>query len=95
MTSAVRWPSHLVAYPDEIVGVVLVDTAIPGPDPWGDVISNPKVWRLAFHSFPNLPETTVRGRERGYFDFLYEAVNAHPESIDDDAPSWHTSPPAR
>jgi len=77
--------AHLVAYPDEIVGVVLVDMAIHGVEPWGDVIGNPKVWHLAFHSIPYLPETMVRGRERGCFDFFYEAVNAHPESIDDDA----------
>ncbi len=53
--------AHLVAYPDEIVGVVLVDMAIPGIDPWGDVIGNPKVWHLAFHAAYPAPGALTAG----------------------------------
>lgn len=77
--------AYLVAYPDELAGAVMMDMGVPGIDPWDEIIRNPNTWHLVFHGVPHLPETLVQGKQREYFDFFYNAVNAHPESIGDDA----------
>ena len=55
--------------------VVIMDTVIPGVDPWDDVLRNPYVWHFAMHSIPALPEHLVRGREREYFDYFFDALS--------------------
>ena len=38
--------------PGDVERVVLMDTAIPGVEPWSAVVANPYVWHFAFHSIP-------------------------------------------
>lgn len=68
---------------DRIRGAVIMNTVIPGLDPWQKVLTNEHVWHFAFHLIPNLPETLVAGRERPYFDFFLDVLNARPGSISD------------
>jgi len=49
----------------------------------GGSARNPYLWHFAFHSVPALPERLVRGREREYFDFFYDALSADPARISD------------
>ena len=61
--------------------VVIMDTVIPGVDPWQEVLSNPYIWHFALHAIPALPETLVQGRQAEYFDFFYDVLSADPSRI--------------
>jgi pimeloyl-ACP methyl ester carboxylesterase len=76
--------AYLRAYQD-VERAVLMDTVIPGIDPWDAVLRNPFIWHFAMHSIPQLPETLVQGKQRPYFDFFYNVISAHPERITDAA----------
>ncbi|WP_203836265.1 alpha/beta fold hydrolase, partial [Winogradskya humida] len=79
----VAW-SYLQTY-DDVSGVAILDTVVPGIDPWSEVLANPYVWHFAFHSIPGLPETMVAGRERPYFDYFFDVLSPDPTRITDDA----------
>lgn len=63
---------------------VVINTAIPGVEPWTRVLANPEVWHFAFHRVPALPELLVGGNERAYFDFFLDALAVHASRIDQD-----------
>jgi len=65
--------------------VVVVDTVIPGVDPWEQVLANPYIWHFAFHAVPKLPETVVQGHQAEYFAFFYDPIAANPSAIASDA----------
>ncbi len=65
----------------DIRRAVIMDTVIPGVDPWDDVLRNPYVWHFAMHSIPALPERLVRGRERDYFDYFFDVLSPDPSTI--------------
>ena len=69
----------------DLARVVLVNTGVPGVEPWDDVITNPFVWHIAFHATPALPETLVRGREREYLDHFFDLLSPDPRAITDEA----------
>jgi pimeloyl-ACP methyl ester carboxylesterase len=79
----VAW-SYAKAY-DDVSRVAILDTVIPGIDPWSAVIANPYVWHFAFHSIPRLPETLVAGRQRAYFDYFFDVLSPDPERITEQA----------
>ncbi|MEV0273532.1 alpha/beta hydrolase [Hamadaea sp. NPDC050747] len=60
---------------------VIMDVAVPGVDPWTEVERNPRIWHFGLHQVPRLPEELVRGRQRAYFDFFYDALAADPTRI--------------
>jgi pimeloyl-ACP methyl ester carboxylesterase len=68
---------------DRLAGAVIMNTVIPGLDPWEDVLANPRIWHFAFHQIPGLPETLVSGRERPYFDFFFDALAGDKAKIDE------------
>jgi len=68
---------------ERISRAIVINTVIPGLDPWGAVLADPHVWHFAFHAIPGLPETLVRGRERAYFDFFHDALASDPGKIPD------------
>ncbi|GAA2595854.1 alpha/beta hydrolase [Winogradskya consettensis] len=76
--------SYLQTY-DDVAAVAILDTVVPGIDPWNDVLANPYLWHFAFHSIPGLPETMVTGRERPYFDYFFDVLSPDPARITDDA----------
>ncbi|HXP44229.1 MAG TPA: hypothetical protein VN833_28535 [Candidatus Acidoferrales bacterium] len=41
-----------------------MNVAVPGVDPWSEVMRNPYIWHSAIHAIRNLPELLVRGEER-------------------------------
>ncbi len=59
---------------DRLAGAVIMNTVLPGLDPWEELLANPRIWHFAFHQSPGLPETLVSGRERPYFDFFLDAL---------------------
>jgi pimeloyl-ACP methyl ester carboxylesterase len=70
---------------DEVRRVVIMDTVVPGLDPWADVLANPYVWHFAFHAIAGLPETLVAGRERAYFDYFFDVLTPDPTRISAEA----------
>jgi len=57
-----------------IAGAVVMNTVLPGLDPWEAVLADPRVWHFAFHNIPALPELLVAGHQRAYFDFFTEVL---------------------
>ena len=72
--------SYLRQYADA-AQVVIMDTVIPGIDPWQEVLRNPHIWHFALHAIPALPEALVQGRQAEYFDFFYNVLSADPSRI--------------
>lgn len=75
----VAW-SYAKTYTD-VSRVAILDTVIPGIDPWRAVLANPYVWHFAFHSIPHLPETLVAGHQRAYFDYFFDVLSPEPDLI--------------
>jgi pimeloyl-ACP methyl ester carboxylesterase len=61
--------------------VVIMDTVIPGVDPWDEVLRNPYIWHFAFHTIEGLPELLVEGHQREYFDFFFDVLSVDPTKI--------------
>jgi pimeloyl-ACP methyl ester carboxylesterase len=66
-----------------IDGAVVMNTVIPGVDPWTKILSDPRIWHFAFHQIPELPETLVAGHERAYFDFFFNVMASDPKHLPD------------
>jgi pimeloyl-ACP methyl ester carboxylesterase len=66
-----------------IGSATIMNTVIPGVEPWQSILANPHIWHFAFHQIPALPETLVRGRERAYFDFFFDFLAGDKSKIDD------------
>ncbi|HEX2542080.1 MAG TPA: alpha/beta fold hydrolase [Caldimonas sp.] len=61
------------AHPEAIATLSIVDVTLPGIGP--DISQGGKRWHHAFHMTPDLPEALVRGRERAYLGWFYEAFS--------------------
>jgi pimeloyl-ACP methyl ester carboxylesterase len=66
---------------DDLERAVIMDTVVPGVDPWEQVRRNPYIWHFAMHAIPGLPERLVQGRQREYFDYFYDVLSADPDKI--------------
>lgn len=64
-------------------GAVVMNTVLPGIDPWSATLSDPRIWHFAFHSIPKLPETLVAGHQREYFDYFIEALVGNKAAVTD------------
>jgi pimeloyl-ACP methyl ester carboxylesterase len=73
--------AYLHAFPGELERAVIMNTAIPGVDPWSEVERNPHIWHFAFHAVPELPEKLVAGHEADYFAFFYDVLSARPGGV--------------
>jgi pimeloyl-ACP methyl ester carboxylesterase len=56
-------------YPRSARGVMILDVAFPGLDPWQDILGHPPFWHIRFHQ-TNLPEKLVSGRQAEYFRYF-------------------------
>jgi pimeloyl-ACP methyl ester carboxylesterase len=74
-----------------IKGAVIMNTVIPGLDPWHTVLSDPRIFHFALHNVPDLPERLVSGRERAYFDFFYDVMAADPKHLGEAARAAYTA----
>jgi pimeloyl-ACP methyl ester carboxylesterase len=64
-----------------IRGAVVMNTVVPGLDPWARVLADPRIFHFALHNVPELPERLIGGRERVYFDFFYDIMSADPSHL--------------
>lgn len=56
-------------YPQSARGVMILDAAFPGLDPWQDILGHPAFWHVRFHQ-TDLPERLVSGRQAEYFRYF-------------------------
>ncbi|GAA4587278.1 alpha/beta hydrolase [Planotetraspora phitsanulokensis] len=82
--------AFLRQYP-EIARVVIMNTVIPGVEPWADVIRNPYIWHFGLHNVPALPETLVRGRQAEYFTYFYDVLSVDPSKITEESRAAHAA----
>lgn len=82
--------SYLRQYSD-VARVVIMNTVIPGVDPWDEVLRNPYIWHFGFHAVPALPELLVQGRQAEYFSYFYDALSPAPERIGEESRAAHVA----
>src|ERR1700733_10573167 len=73
--------AYAVIYPDKVERLVVMDAPIPGIDPWSEILQTPGVWHFNFHG-PDA-ERLVAGRERIYFDRIWNDFTADPAKPDE------------
>src|SRR6266481_1436115 len=73
--------AYAAIYPDKVEKLVVMDAPIPGIDPWSEILQNPGVWHFNFHG-PDA-ERLVAGRERIYFDRIWNDFTADPGKPDE------------
>jgi pimeloyl-ACP methyl ester carboxylesterase/uncharacterized RmlC-like cupin family protein len=73
--------AYAAMYPDKVERLVVMDAPIPGIDPWNTILLNPGVWHFNFHG-PDA-ERLVAGRERIYFDRIWNDFTGDPSEPDE------------
>ena len=73
--------AYSALYPDKVERLVVMDAPIPGIQPWKEILLNPGVWHFNFHG-PDA-ERLVAGRERIYFDRIWNDFTGDPSKPDE------------
>src|SRR5207245_2199295 len=73
--------AYAATYPDKVERLVVMDAPIPGIDPWNQILLNPGVWHFNFHGAD--AERLVAGRERIYFDRIWNDFTGDPGKPDE------------
>jgi len=68
-------------FPTRISAAIVMNTVIPGIEPWSQILSDPRIWHFAFHAIPELPEILVQAHQRRYFDFFTNVLSGDPKRI--------------
>jgi pimeloyl-ACP methyl ester carboxylesterase len=70
-------------FPDSTRGVMILDSPLPGIEPWEEVKADPSVWHFRFHQTPNLPERLLAGRQFVYFREFFDRLALNRKAISD------------
>lgn len=81
--------AYAATYPDKVDRLVVMDAPIPGIDPWNEILLSPGVWHFNFHG-PDA-ERLVAGRERIYFDRIWNDFTADPSKPDEATRNFFTA----
>jgi len=81
--------AYAALYPEKVSRLVVMDAPIPGIEPWNTILLNPGVWHFNFHG-PDA-ERLVAGRERIYFDRIWNDFTADPSKPDEDTRNFFTA----
>lgn len=73
--------AYAARYPDKVERLVVMDAPIPGIAPWDDIVRNPALWHFSFNG-PDA-ERLVEGRERIYFDRIWNSFTGDPGKPDE------------
>ena len=73
--------AYAAMYPDKVERLVVMDAPIPGIEPWNKILLTPGVWHFNFHG-PDA-ERLVAGRERIYFDRIWNDFTGDPSEPDE------------
>jgi pimeloyl-ACP methyl ester carboxylesterase len=67
--------AYAAQFPDEVEKLVVMDAFLPGVGDWESIYNDPAFWHFRFHG--PTPEALVRGRERIYFEYLWNELAAN------------------
>jgi pimeloyl-ACP methyl ester carboxylesterase len=81
--------AYAAIYPDKVERLVVMDAPIPGIDPWSEILQSPGVWHFNFHG-PDA-ERLVAGRERIYFDRIWNDFTGDPDKPDEATRNFFTA----
>src|SRR2546421_4209781 len=81
--------AYAAMYPDKVERLVVIDAPIPGIEPWNEILLNPGVWHFNFHG-PDA-ERLVAGRERIYFDRIWNDFTGDPGRPDEATRNFFTT----
>src|ERR1700751_5013467 len=81
--------AYAAMYPDKVDRLVVMDAPIPGIEPWNTILLNPGVWHFNFHGRD--AERLVAGRERIYFDRIWNDFTGDPSKPDEDTRNFFTA----
>jgi pimeloyl-ACP methyl ester carboxylesterase/quercetin dioxygenase-like cupin family protein len=81
--------AYAATYPDKVERLVVMDAPIPGIDPWNTILLNPGVWHFNFHG-PDA-ERLVAGRERIYFDRIWDDFTGDSSEPDEATRNFFTA----
>ena len=81
--------AYAAMYPDKVDRLVVMDAPIPGIEPWNTILLNPGVWHFNFHG-PDA-ERLVAGRERIYFDRIWNDFTGDPSTPDEATRNFFTA----
>ncbi|HEY9127557.1 MAG TPA: alpha/beta hydrolase [Acidobacteriaceae bacterium] len=73
--------AYAVQFPDKVTRLAVMDAPLPGIDPWQQVLLTPGVWHFNFHG-PDA-ERLVAGRERIFFDRIWNDFTGDPSKPDE------------
>lgn len=62
-------------YPQTMRGVMILEVPLPGLEPSKEVSANPKLWHVAFHQTPRVPERLIAGKQFFYFREYFFSPN--------------------
>jgi pimeloyl-ACP methyl ester carboxylesterase len=68
-------------YPNTIRGAMILDSPIPGMDPWDEIKSDPTVWHFGFHQTPDLPEKLIPCHQFDYFREFFNRLALNSKAI--------------
>lgn len=68
------WVAYALArrHPEALRGVMVLETPIPGIEPWLNLDIDVSLWHGEFHMIPDLPEALVAGRQATYFRHFFD-----------------------
>jgi pimeloyl-ACP methyl ester carboxylesterase/quercetin dioxygenase-like cupin family protein len=81
--------AYAACYPEKVERLAVMDAPIPGIEPWSEILQNPGVWHFNFHG-PDA-ERLVAGRERIYFDRIWNDFTGDPGKPDEATRSFFTA----
>src|SRR5438552_8103636 len=81
--------AYAAMYPDKVDRLVVMDAPIPGIEPWNTILLNPGVWHFNFHG--SYAERLVAGRERIYFDRIWNDFTGDPSKPDEATRNFFTA----
>jgi len=81
--------AYAAMYPDKVERLVVMDAPIPGIEPWNQILLTPGVWHFNFHG-PDA-ERLVAGRERIYFDRIWNDFTGDPAKPDEDTRNFYAA----
>lgn len=81
--------AYAALYPDKVGRLVVMDAPIPGIEPWSEILLNPGVWHFNFRG-PDA-ERLVAGRERIYFDRIWNDFTGDPSKPDEETRSFYAA----
>jgi pimeloyl-ACP methyl ester carboxylesterase len=75
-------------FPDAVRTVTIVETPVPGIEPWLELKVDVPMWHGPFHMVPGLPEALVADRQAVYFRYFFD-VGTNDNQVVSDADLQH------